>query len=43
MQEYGVDVSRYQGDFDFSAAIKEGVSFAILKGGGGDFRGRGAD
>lgn len=33
---FGIDVSMWQGDFDFAAAIKEGVTFAILKGGGAD-------
>lgn len=32
----GVDVSGYQGSFDFAAAMAEGFSFAVLKGGGGD-------
>ncbi len=36
MKRFGIDVSKWQGDFDFNAAKKEGVSFAILKGGGGD-------
>ena len=36
MKEFGVDVSVYQGDFDFSKAVREGVRFAILKGGGAD-------
>ena len=34
--QFGIDVSKWQGNFDFSSALKEGVSFAILKGGGGD-------
>ena len=36
MEQFGIDVSRYQGDFDFSAAVREGVRFVILKGGGAD-------
>lgn len=34
--KYGIDVSKWQGDFDFKKATKEGVNFAILKAGGGD-------
>ena len=33
---YGIDVSVYQGSFNFSTAKSEGVKFAIIKGGGGD-------
>ncbi len=36
MERFGIDVSQWQGDFDWSAALAEGVQFAILKGGGGD-------
>ena len=36
MQWFGVDTSRYQGDFNFKQAMAEGVQFAILKAGGGD-------
>ena len=36
MQKFGVDISRYQGNFDFSEAVKEGVEFVIIKGGGAD-------
>ncbi|MBO4853943.1 MAG: peptidoglycan-binding protein [Oscillospiraceae bacterium] len=36
MKQFGIDVSRWQGDFDFARAKAEGVTFAILKGGGGD-------
>lgn len=36
MQQFGIDISRYQGNFDFSAALKEGVQFVIIKGGGAD-------
>lgn len=36
-QRFGIDVSHWQGDFDFvRAKNKEGVEFAILKAGGGD-------
>ena len=36
MQWFGVDTSRWQGDFNFKQAMAEGVQFAILKAGGGD-------
>lgn len=36
MREFGVDISRWQGDFDLEKAVAEGVKFVILKGGGGD-------
>lgn len=36
MRKFGIDVSKWQGNFNFSAAKREGVTFAILKGGGGD-------
>lgn len=36
MQTFGIDVSRWQGDFNFTQAKAEGVQFAILKAGGGD-------
>lgn len=32
----GIDISRYQGDFDMEKAVAEGFTFAILKAGGGD-------
>ncbi len=35
-QTFGIDISRWQGDFDFAQAAKEGVKFVILKCGGGD-------
>ena len=36
-QRFGIDVSHWQGDFDFARAKRnEGVEFAILKAGGGD-------
>lgn len=36
MQWFGIDTSRYQGDFNFKQAVAEGVQFVILKAGGGD-------
>lgn len=36
MQKFGIDISRWQGNFDFDAALKDGVEFVIIKGGGGD-------
>ena len=36
MKKFGIDISKWQGNFDFKKAIKEGVTFAIIKGGGGD-------
>lgn len=36
MKKFGIDISRWQGDFDLKAAKAEGVEFAIIKGGGGD-------
>ena len=36
MKKFGIDISRWQGDFDFNKAVAEGVEFAIIKGGGGD-------
>ena len=36
-QKFGIDVSRWQGSFDFARAkSKEGVEFAIIKAGGAD-------
>lgn len=34
--KWGIDVSRWQGNFNFEKAKAEGVEFAILKAGGGD-------
>lgn len=34
--KWGIDVSRWQGNFNFDKAKAEGVDFAILKAGGGD-------
>lgn len=36
MKKFGIDISHWQGNFDFNKAIAEGVEFAIIKGGGGD-------
>lgn len=36
MIKFGVDVSRWQGDFNFSKAKSENVEFAIIKAGGAD-------
>lgn len=37
IKRFGIDVSHWQGDFDFARAkSKEGVEFAIIKAGGGD-------
>ena len=32
-RKFGIDISRWQGDYNFSQAIKEGVEFVIIKGG----------
>ena len=36
MKKFGIDISVYQGNFDFDKAVNEGVSFVNAKGGGGD-------
>lgn len=36
MKRFGIDISKWQGNFDFKKALKEGVSFAVIKGGGND-------
>lgn len=36
MATFGIDVSRWQGNFNFAQAKKEGVEFVILKAGGAD-------
>lgn len=36
MKKFGVDISRWQGEFDFERAVLEGIQFVIVKGGGGD-------
>ncbi len=36
MKEFGIDISRHNGNLDLSRAVKEGVGFVIVKGGGGD-------
>ena len=37
MKTFGVDISLWQGDFDFAKAKKEGVKYAIIKCGEADF------
>ena len=34
--KWGIDVSKWQGDFNFELAKRQGIEFAILKAGGGD-------
>lgn len=36
MKVFGIDVSKWQGNFNFAKAKKEGVEFAIIKAGGSD-------
>ena len=36
MKKFGIDVSKWQGNFDFKNAQRQGVKFAILKAGGSD-------
>lgn len=36
MKKFGIDISTWQGDFDFDKAVAEGVEFVIIRGGGGD-------
>lgn len=37
MQKFGIDISRWQGDFPIAKAVKEdGIEFAIIKAGGSD-------
>jgi LysM repeat protein len=37
MKKFGIDISRWQGDFNLAKAVKDdGVEFIIVKGGGGD-------
>lgn len=36
MKKFGIDISRWQGDFNMLQAKREGVEFVIIKGGGGD-------
>ena len=36
MQRFGIDISKWQGDFNVTEAKNEGVQFAIIKIGGGD-------
>lgn len=34
--KFGIDISKHQGDFNFSEALKDGIEFAIIKCGGSD-------
>lgn len=36
MKTFGIDISKWQGNFNFDSAANEGVSFAVIKGGGND-------
>ena len=36
MKQFGIDVSRHNGNFNFIKAKSDGVTFSIIKGGGGD-------
>ena len=36
MQRFGIDISRWQNNFDFVKAKEIGVEFVIIKAGGGD-------
>ena len=36
IKQFGIDISHWQGDFDFAKAVAEGVRFVVIKGGGGD-------
>lgn len=36
MNVFGIDVSRWQGDFSFEKALQEGVKYVIIKAGGAD-------
>lgn len=36
MQKFGIDISKWQGNFNFAEAKKQGVEFVIIKAGGGD-------
>lgn len=36
MQKFGIDVSHWQGNFNFTQAKAEGVEYVIIKAGGGD-------
>ena len=31
---FGIDVSKWQGDFDFAEAAKQGAQFAVIRAGG---------
>lgn len=36
MKKFGIDISRWQGNFNLAGAKAEGVEFVVIKGGGGD-------
>lgn len=36
MQSFGIDISKWQGDYNLAQAKKEGVTFVIIKAGGSD-------
>ena len=36
MKKFGIDISRWQGEFNLTKAKKEGVEFVVIKGGGAD-------
>lgn len=36
MKLFGIDISRWQGDFNFNKALQEGVKYVIIKAGGAD-------
>ena len=36
MKKFGIDISHWQGNFNFDKAIAEGVEFVVIKGGGAD-------
>lgn len=38
MAKFGIDISEYQKGFDFDRAIAEGVTFAIIRGGDGNYK-----
>ena len=37
MKKFGIDISKWQGDFNLQQAKNEGVEFVIIKGAGGDW------
>lgn len=36
MKVFGIDISKWQGDFDFNKALQEGAKYVIIKAGGAD-------